>query len=145
MLPLAVTKKWYRHSEAEDVGFGTVFTEGCSQWDYNPTITARMPSSKAGTRAAQGNCLQRSRLLTNKPIWPQAWKLQSQGKQFIKFLGYLVKNNLQEARGDALGIQRNFSNSLELWGQLQGYLKPIPSHTGTYKYKSERTWKNWFE
>lgn len=75
--------------------------------------TARMPSYKAGMRAAQGNHLQRSSLLTKKPTWPQAWKVAASGQSVHKVSDYLVKNNPQEARGDVLKILRNFPNSHE--------------------------------
>lgn len=67
MVPLAVTKKGTVTLKQKDTGFGIVLTEGHWEWDCGPMVTARMPSYKAGMRAAQGYHLQRSSLLTKKP------------------------------------------------------------------------------
>lgn len=115
MLPLAVTKKRYRNSEAERRRHCPHRGALCCGWDCSLTATARLPTYKAGMRAARGNHLQRSRLLTKNPTRPQAWKVAASEQSVHKVSDYLLKNNLQKARGDVLEIRRNFPNFHELY------------------------------
>lgn len=120
MLHLAVTKKGYRNSKAEGhrlrrcphrggalkVGLHAVQRpqQGC-------------PATKQAWAQQEETTSREADVSWKKPTPTQAWKVAASGQSVCEVPGYPVKNNLQEARGDVLGIQRNFPNSHELYGR----------------------------